>query len=163
MKDETDRSPIGQLLDARDMLAHVGDLLELLNLAGNGMGPRDPSGSAITRGAIVAQEAVAVIGNHLQAATDGLRKDPGMTAPAFPETRLGRLAFIAETLGIAAPAGLGPDLLGDDAAPHPAVLAFCHETGASLDFIYRGDIRPMLWGDFNCAREGAASVKGEAA
>ena len=93
---------------------------------------------------------------------DFLRGQAAQVRP-FPETRLGRLAFIAETLGIAAPAGLGHDLLGDDAAPHPAVLAFCEENGASLDFIYRGVIRPMLWGDFNRAREGAVSVKGEAA
>ncbi|WP_306753867.1 hypothetical protein [Paracoccus actinidiae] len=70
-------------------------------------------------------------------------------APAMPATRLGRLKFAADTLGIDMPDNLTPDLLAEDAAPQAEVLKFCAASGVSLDFIYLGDIRPMLWVNFN--------------
>ncbi len=57
-----------------------------------------------------------------------------------------RLAFIAETLGVSVPAGLPSELEDHDGAPCVEVLAFCEETGASLDYIYLGDIRAMFRG-----------------
>lgn len=57
-----------------------------------------------------------------------------------------RLAFIAETLDIPMPAGLPSGLEDRDGAPCVEVLAFCEETGASLDYIYLGDIRAMFRG-----------------
>lgn len=62
----------------------------------------------------------------------------------LPETPAGRLAFVAETLGVPAPKGLNANLTDPDGTHVKSVVAFCAETGASLDFIYRGDIRPML-------------------
>lgn len=76
-----------------------------------------------------------------------------MSVPSIPETRMGRLQYIADALGVPVPAGLSADLLDADQAPAQAVCAFCAGTGASLDFIYRGDIRSMLLGDFHKARE----------
>lgn len=260
MKDETDRSPIGRLLDALDHISEAQAMLELLFMAGGGLhSDGDPSGGAVAYGANTAKEVLGkALGllNSLKGSFDTpqcaakvvvmpdpisgwlnewrrvyaecnaissddprhppmwqrlsdleglIAETPAATAsgalaklewviattgagnfveplqePAvlrtidflrgqaaqvgpFPETRLGRLAFVAEALGIPAPEGQAPDLLGDDAAPHPAVMAFCRETGASLDFIFRGDIRPMVRGDFNRTREGSAAMKGEAA
>ncbi|CAM3142602.1 hypothetical protein PANO111632_05075 [Paracoccus nototheniae] len=75
-----------------------------------------------------------------------------MTIPSIPETRMGRLAYVAEALGVPVPDGLTVDLLDADEAPAHAVCLFCMETGASLDFIYWGDVRPMLLGDYHRAR-----------
>lgn len=65
-----------------------------------------------------------------------------------PTTRMGRLTFAAEALGLELPGSLTPDLLAEDAAPQTEVLKFCAAAGISLDFIYLGDIRPMLRGMF---------------
>lgn len=62
----------------------------------------------------------------------------------IPDTPADRLAYVATILGIEAPKHLRADLLANDGAPHDAVMKFCRETGASLDFIYQGDIRPLL-------------------
>lgn len=63
---------------------------------------------------------------------------------AIPTNPAARLAYAAEALGVETPRELPIDLLADDGAPHDRVMAFCNETGTSLDFIYSGDIRPML-------------------
>ncbi len=68
--------------------------------------------------------------------------------PTIPATRHERLKFAAATLGIDLPDNLTPDLLAEDAAPQTEVLKFCAASGVSLDFIYMGDIRPMLRGTF---------------
>lgn len=81
------------------------------------------------------------------------------TIPASPK---GRLAFVAKTLGVPTPRRVGPSLTDRDGGPSNAVMAFCEETGASLDSIYCGDIRGMLRGEYNRARE-AAMREGEAA
>ena len=51
-----ERDPMQAINAARDMLGDVKDMLELIQLAGNGEG--GPTGAAITRGAIVGQEAL---------------------------------------------------------------------------------------------------------
>lgn len=84
-----------------------------------------------------------------------------MTIPAIPETRMGRLTFISETLGVPVPDGLHPDLVDDDGAPARDVLLFCAYTGASLDFIYFTDLRPMLRGAFHHAKETRHRKEGE--
>ena len=68
--------------------------------------------------------------------------EPLAKAKAIPATPEARAAFIAEALGVTSPSRL----LAADRAPSPELLAFCRETGASLDFIFLGDIRPMLRG-----------------
>ncbi|RWR31493.1 hypothetical protein D2T29_10700 [Sinirhodobacter populi] len=67
-----------------------------------------------------------------------------MTIPTIPETCLGRLAFVAEALGVSVPEGLPADLLDADGAPAKAVLTFCATHGASLDFIYLGDVAILV-------------------
>lgn len=67
---------------------------------------------------------------------------PGL--PAIPDAPLGRLAFVAEALGVPAPEGLLADLLDADGAPAQPVLAFCAAHGASLDFIYPGDVAILV-------------------
>lgn len=51
-----------------------------------------------------------------------------------------RLKLFADTIGKKAP----PQLLDAEGAPHPELLRFSIETGASLDFIFCGDLRPMI-------------------
>ena len=51
-----ERDPMQAINAARDMLGDVKDMLELIQLAGTGEG--GPTGAAITRGAIVGQEAL---------------------------------------------------------------------------------------------------------
>ncbi len=63
---------------------------------------------------------------------------------AVPATRMGRLQFVAEALEVKVPEGLRPDLLGRDGAPARAVLRFCATHGASLDFIYLGDVAILV-------------------
>lgn len=67
-----------------------------------------------------------------------------MTARTLPESRMGRLQFVADALGIAMPVGLCSDLLGKDGAPAPEVLRFCADHGASLDFIYLADVATLV-------------------
>jgi len=63
---------------------------------------------------------------------------------AAPKTRIARLRFVADALGVPIPESLRSDLLGGDGAPAQAVLRFCIENGANLDFSYLGDVRPLL-------------------
>lgn len=56
MTDET-QDPMDGLLSAMDEIGRARDMLELLFLAGGGLGGgRDPSGTAITYGASIAQD-----------------------------------------------------------------------------------------------------------
>lgn len=63
---------------------------------------------------------------------------------AIPTTRMDRLRFVADALGAPMPKGLPADLLAEDEAPAPEVLRFCATYGASLDFIYLGDVAPLI-------------------
>lgn len=65
-----ERDPMQAINAARDMLGDVKDMLELIQLAGNGEG--GPTGAAITRGAIVGQEALKLAEGTLKAAVDML-------------------------------------------------------------------------------------------
>lgn len=64
--------------------------------------------------------------------------------PTIPATPSARLAYAAEALGVEMPGDLAPDLLADDGGPQVSVLNFCAAKGISLDFVYLGDVRPML-------------------
>ncbi|KFI24899.1 hypothetical protein CG50_07485 [Paenirhodobacter enshiensis] len=57
---------------------------------------------------------------------------------------MGRLRFVADALGAPMPEGLPADLLAEDEAPAPEVLRFCRDYGASLDFIYLGDVASLI-------------------
>lgn len=78
-----------------------------------------------------------------------------MSEKVIPDTRLGRLAFVAKALELPMPEHLRPSLTERDGTPAKAVMAFCIETGASLDFIFCGDIRPMLRGEYYRTRQAA--------
>ncbi|VDS10735.1 hypothetical protein PARHAE_03954 [Paracoccus haematequi] len=69
--------------------------------------------------------------------------------PTIPATRMGRLKFAADTLGLDLPENLKTNLLAEDASLQTEVLLFCAATGVSLDFIYFADIKPMLRSAFN--------------
>lgn len=62
----------------------------------------------------------------------------------IPETPIGRLAFVAEALGVPMSSDLAADLLDADGGPAKAVQTFCIMHGASLDFIYTGDVMPLV-------------------
>lgn len=81
-----------------------------------------------------------------------------MTRPSIPASRMGRLQFVAEALGVPMAEGLAPDLLGEDGAPAAEVLRFCARHGASLDFIYQADVAILV----RYASQ-AIQAKGEAA
>ncbi len=51
-----------------------------------------------------------------------------------------RVALIADVLKMSPP----ESLLADDGAPSAELLAFCRQSGASLDFIFCGDLRAMI-------------------
>lgn len=51
-----------------------------------------------------------------------------------------RLQFYADTIGVEAPQAL----LAADGAPSAELLNFCNRYGASLDWIFRGDVRGMI-------------------
>lgn len=72
---------------------------------------------------------------------------------AIPASPIGRLAFMAEAMGVPVPPELPADLLDDDGGPAADLLTFCAETGASLDFIFHGDIRPMIRAAYHKTRE----------
>ncbi|MBJ2151359.1 hypothetical protein [Paracoccus sp. IB05] len=57
-----------------------------------------------------------------------------------------RAAYVAEVLGGEPPARL----VDEDDCPAPEVMDFVRRTGASLDFIFMGDLRSMVMAD--CAR-----------
>jgi|GEM_PF-4793219 len=61
----------------------------------------------------------------------------------IPATRSGRLAFVAETLGVTMPSDLPADLLDADGGPATVVRTFCVTHGVSLDFIYLGNVAIM--------------------
>lgn len=65
-----ERDPMQAINAARDMMKDAKDILELLYLAGNGEG--GPTGAAITRGAILGQEALELAEGTLKAAVDML-------------------------------------------------------------------------------------------
>jgi len=52
----------------------------------------------------------------------------------MPETPEARIAALAAQHGRA----VVPPLMADDGGPHEDLLAFCRETGASLDYIFEG-------------------------
>lgn len=79
--------------------------------------------------------------NAAQANGEALR-----AAYAEAETRM---QFYADTVGVDAPA----KLLGDDGAPARELLNFCIEYGASLDWIFLGDVRAMIHDSFKVAQE----------
>ena len=51
-----------------------------------------------------------------------------------------RLEFIADTLEVLPPA----ILLDDDGGPSNQLLRFCREHCVSLDWVFCGDLRPMI-------------------
>ena len=51
-----------------------------------------------------------------------------------------RVNFFADTLGVRPPARL----LTADHAPAPELMNFCQQYGASLDWIFLGDVRRMI-------------------
>jgi len=59
-----------------------------------------------------------------------------------------RLSFYADTIGAEPPARL----LCDQGAPSAELLAFCDRCGASLDWIFRGDVRGMIRNSYAVAR-----------
>ncbi|WP_374292883.1 hypothetical protein [Paenirhodobacter enshiensis] len=61
-----ERDPMQAINAARDMQGDVKDMLELIQLAGNGEG--GPTGAAITRSAIVGQEALTLAEGALETA-----------------------------------------------------------------------------------------------
>ena len=64
--------------------------------------------------------------------------------PGFdPQLSEARAAYVAEVLGVEPPSRL----LDDDGAPSPEVMDFVMRTGASLDFIFMGDLRILILGD----------------
>jgi len=59
-----------------------------------------------------------------------------------------RMQFYADTVGMEAPA----KLIGEDGAPARELLTFCIDTGASLDWIFLGDVRAMIHDSFKVAK-----------
>lgn len=59
-----------------------------------------------------------------------------------------RLQFYADTLRVKAPA----KLLADDGAPDKDLLRFCVRYGASLDWIFFGDVRGMIHDSYKAAK-----------
>ncbi len=53
---------------------------------------------------------------------------------------MSRARFFAETIGKEPPSRL----LSDDGAPSHELLAFCEETGMSLDWVFLDDLRSMV-------------------
>lgn len=51
-----------------------------------------------------------------------------------------RMHFCADTIGVQPP----ERLLSEDGAFAPELLNFCARYGASLDWIFFGDVRPMI-------------------
>ena len=61
-----------------------------------------------------------------------------------------RLEVYADTIGREPPARL----LDEHRAPSPELLDFCRRTGASLDWIFLGDVRAMIRDSFTVATQG---------
>lgn len=60
-----------------------------------------------------------------------------------------RMQFYADTIGVEPP----KRLLSDDGAPARELLDFCLEYGASLDWIFLGDVRRMIHNSYKVARD----------
>ncbi|WP_299847704.1 hypothetical protein [uncultured Roseovarius sp.] len=60
---------------------------------------------------------------------------------------LERVNFYAETVGVSPPCRL----LGDDGVPSTELSAFCLTYGASLDWIFLGDLRGMIRNSYRWA------------
>ncbi|MCB2110835.1 hypothetical protein [Albidovulum sp.] len=60
-----------------------------------------------------------------------------------------RLSFYADTIGVEAP----KRLVCDQGAPAPELLTFCDRYGASLDWVFLGDVRAMIRDSYKVARE----------
>lgn len=61
-----------------------------------------------------------------------------------------RLHFYADTIGVEPP----QRLLSDEGAPTPELLSFCNRYGASLDWVFLGDLRAMIRDSYKVARNG---------
>jgi len=61
-----------------------------------------------------------------------------------------RMQVYADTIGVEPPARL----LDQDGAPAPELLKFCITHGASLDWIFCGDVRAMIRDSAKCAKAG---------
>lgn len=72
-----------------------------------------------------------------------LANAPGLPAATL-DAPLARLAFTAEALGVPMPSDVPADLLDADGGPALPVVAFCAAHGASLDFIYMGDVAILI-------------------
>ena len=59
-----------------------------------------------------------------------------------------RMQVYADTVGAESPA----KLIGDDGAPARELLTFCINTGASLDWIFLGDVRAMIHDSYKVAQ-----------
>lgn len=59
-----------------------------------------------------------------------------------------RMQFYADTIGVEPPARV----LAEDGAPAPELLRFCVRYGASLDWIFLGDVRGMIRDSYRVAR-----------
>lgn len=59
-----------------------------------------------------------------------------------------RVEFYADTIGVTPPARI----VTKGRAPSPELLTFCNRYGASLDWIFLGDIRGMIRGNYRLAR-----------
>ena len=58
-----------------------------------------------------------------------------------------RLQFYADTIGAPVP----PRLLSEDGSPSPELLNFCVRYGASLDWVFLGDLRAMIRDSYRLA------------
>lgn len=61
-----------------------------------------------------------------------------------------RVRFFADTIRREPPARL----LAADGAVSPELIAFCRETGMSLDWAFLGDLRPMVRACFKVRQHG---------
>lgn len=59
-----------------------------------------------------------------------------------------RLSFYADTIGVEPPARM----VCDAGCPAPELLIFCERYGASLDWIFLGDVRAMIRDSYKAAR-----------
>lgn len=48
--------------------------------------------------------------------------------------------FFADTLGLVPPS----KVVSEDDAPAAELIQFCHDTGMSLNWVFCGDLRPMV-------------------
>lgn len=60
-----------------------------------------------------------------------------------------RVKLYADTIGVDAPA----NLIAEDGGPSDELLKFCDDYGASLDWVYCGDLRAMILASFEAASQ----------